>query len=634
MLNSCVYWKRSLKPLYGGGGMKAKKGKKVRGDPLDYTYPPIRMTRAAGARNALVMQRHKMEQRGKLDQASSYEDPLQSRRDINHLGLPNAHALDLLRRVNEEVNIPFRPLGMSVSDQLQSVQADPAVQLLSKYGAGGWREFFVRSSSSGNRERPSSAVSSGTVGVGVGVGVGAGAGGGGGEWQRPRPCSATSPGGGEWIQTQPQADKYFNTTQAQVQAQQPRPTNRLAPVPSLAPAQIVQFQLMVGRVEELWAELRMSREDVAFFRRSLCRAPSSSAPSHEHLAELARYIQMLQLHRARTIQVLQCVGVREAVLHRVYDVLAAMHRRFTSRGREELLLLRARSADALLPLAPLGPLGTQSGGQDPLTELKGEDGAAGGFWKNELVAALKDLQLATLEVVRRIQLWRRNLWRPRPFIWQQGQGQGQGQGIDYLAKVKLDMAVLEAPAFVRLLRAVPLGRKDLICVLFADPVEPSATAAAPTTENDAAGSEAPSDPESAVPEPAATQVPDSDSGSVLSDEPSWSSPLRDAFLSSLSEPNRAVELAAAARVVESHDGLLRAFMEEQRALATQGTFIPTLKVFGESGHSQVTAQAQAQAQSQRAQAPIRGPSPIRVDHSAKRSHNQAGSDERYQDDFE
>lgn len=596
------------------------------GDPLD--YPPIRMTRAAGARNALVMQRHKLEQSGKGGPAIPFEDPLQGHRDINHLGLPNAHALDLLRRVSEEVDVPFRPLGMSVSDQLQSVQADPAVQLLTKYGSGGWREFFVRSSS-GNRDRPSSAVSSGTGGAG------AGAGGGGGEWQRPRPSSATSPGGGEWThQTQPQAGRYFHTTQAQVQAQQHRPTPCLAPVPARTSA---QFQLMVGRVEELWAELRMSREDVAFFRRSLCRAPSSSAPSPEHLAELARYIQMLQLHRARTIQCLQCVGVREAVLHRVYDVLAAMHRRFTSRGREELLLLRARSADALLPLAPLGKIqGIQASEQDPLAELEGEDGAAGGFWKNELVAALKDLQLATLEVVRRVQLWRRNLWRPRPFIWQQG----QGQGVDYLAKVKLDMAVLEAPAFVRLLRAVPFGRKDLVCVLFADPVEASATAAAPTAENDAAGSEAPSNPESVVPAPAATQAPASDSGSALSDEPSWSSPLRDAFLSSLSEPGRAVELAAAARVVESHDGLLRAFMEEQRALATQGTFIPTLKVLGESpGQSQVTAQAQSQAQAQRSQVPIRDPSPIRSDPSETRSQQQShksqlGPEERYADDFE
>ena len=110
------------------------------------------MTRAAGARNALVMQRHKMEQSG----LATADEEVLTNKDIDHLGLPNAHALDLLRRVSAEVNAPFKPLGISVSDKLNSVQADPAVELLARGTT--WKDFFARSRSAnriGSQDRPS-----------------------------------------------------------------------------------------------------------------------------------------------------------------------------------------------------------------------------------------------------------------------------------------------------------------------------------------------------------------------------------------------------------------------------------------------------------------------------------------------
>ena len=78
-------------------------------------------------------------------------------------------------------------------------------------------------------------------------------------------------------------------------------------------------------------------------------------------------------------------------------------------------------------------------------------------WKEEVVAQLREVQAATLEVVRRVQLWRRNLWRPLPFVW---------NDCDYLVKVSRDLLVLEEAPFALLLASVPLARDELPCLLF------------------------------------------------------------------------------------------------------------------------------------------------------------------------
>jgi hypothetical protein len=221
----------------------------------------------------------------------------------------------------------------------------------------------------------------------------------------------------------------------------------------------------------------------------------------------------------------------------------------------------------------------------PTTQSRAHDGGdtdvdEDGFWKEELVGALHDLQLASLEVIRRVQLWRRQLWRPRPFFWLQrnaaglglvsGVGSGaDGVSVDYLRKMRADMAVLEAPVFARLLRAVPLGRADLRCVIF-----PLTSVQALVQPKDSEQDQVP--------------VPES-----LDEHPSWTSPLRDAFLHGLVP----AELTAATKVVQSHDELVAALAEEKRQLQAAGVFIPTLKLFPSQTQAQTQAQSHSQAQS-------------------------------------
>jgi hypothetical protein len=75
------------------------------------------------------------------------------------------------------------------------------------------------------------------------------------------------------------------------------------------------------------------------------------------------------------------------------------------------------------------------------------------------------LQLATLNVVRLIQLWRRNLWRPHPFVYQKD----GSVDCNYMLKMGSDLGVLRMEVYMDVLRGVPLQEKDLVCVLFPDP---------------------------------------------------------------------------------------------------------------------------------------------------------------------
>ena len=73
------------------------------------------------------------------------------------------------------------------------------------------------------------------------------------------------------------------------------------------------FIRMVTRVEALWKEVRMSREDRSFYRKSLLSFPPKS---HEHFLELARYVAVLQQHRLASIKVMQSITLREECLRR------------------------------------------------------------------------------------------------------------------------------------------------------------------------------------------------------------------------------------------------------------------------------------------------------------------------------
>jgi hypothetical protein len=53
--------------------------------------------------------------------------------------MPNAHALDLLRRIYVETNEDFEPVGKSDSDKLNSLKIESAFRVLQVLS---WREFF------------------------------------------------------------------------------------------------------------------------------------------------------------------------------------------------------------------------------------------------------------------------------------------------------------------------------------------------------------------------------------------------------------------------------------------------------------------------------------------------------------
>ena len=102
-------------------------------------------------------------------------------------------------------------------------------------------------------------------------------------------------------------------------------------------------------------------------------------------------------------------------------------------------------------------------------------------------------QLATLNVVRLIQLWRRNLWRPHPFVFQKD----GSVDCNYMLKMGSDLGVLRMDVYMDVLRGVPLHEKDLVCVLFPDPKHAprrpsssSATARAGTVPSSAAARQA------------------------------------------------------------------------------------------------------------------------------------------------
>jgi hypothetical protein len=123
--------------------------------------------------------------------------------------------------------------------------------------------------------------------------------------------------------------------------------------------------------------------------------------------------------------------LREAAVSKAYDVIAALHRKVS---KSDLRL------SAVRPIS--------------LNQLNSD------FWKEEFLYTLDDVRCTTLEVIKNIQAWRRNLWRPKPFVWKE---------VNYLSKIKYDMNVLESDTYRGLLKLVPLEYEDLLCVVFFNP---------------------------------------------------------------------------------------------------------------------------------------------------------------------
>jgi hypothetical protein len=183
------------------------------------------------------------------------------------------------------------------------------------------------------------------------------------------------------------------------------------------------FREMITHIEILWDELKVPFPDQKFYKESLLKGPPSGI---EQCQEVGRYINMLKLHRKATISTLKAIQQREAVLEKLFDFLYAF-------AQMEMRLNNRRQGSTI--------------SANYATTVMIE----------ELVQLLREVQWANIETIRAIQLWRRNLWRPLPFVW---------NGCNYLSKMQSDTNVILADEFSRLLANIPLTRDDLVCIVF------------------------------------------------------------------------------------------------------------------------------------------------------------------------
>lgn len=187
----------------------------------------------------------------------------------------------------------------------------------------------------------------------------------------------------------------------------------------------VLFENLIFRVQKLWKEMKIPVKEQQFYRKSLCKRPIQNI---DQCKELSGYIEKLEEHKFMTKQVLQQIQQREIAIKKCYDVLVALHRKFATGGN------------------------------------KGNNGNSfhnshGGnvFWKEELILSLDEVRCATLEVIKRVQLWRRAMWRPHIFMY---------KGVNYLLKMKEDMKLIDTDTFKKIIESVPLKMEDLQCVVF------------------------------------------------------------------------------------------------------------------------------------------------------------------------
>ena len=252
------------------------------------------------------------------------------------------------------------------------------------------------------------------------------------------------------------------------------------------------FDKMIIRVENLWEILKISTADKEFYKQSICKGPPQS---YDQCKEVAKYILALNSHRLDTMKVLKAIQEREHILKRCYDVLGAIHRK-TNRD-----------------------FSNQS-------QINHE----GEIWRKELVLSLKELQLATLNVIKYIQLWRKNLWRPRSFLYREK---------NYLNKIIMDMNVLDSDIYSRQLSLCQLNFNDLLCIVF------------------------PSD-----------EIRDRIGFHDISLENGH--PLRQLFYQQ--DENILHDLIAANRIILGEKYLQAALKSENKTLKKKGVFIPLLKV--------------------------------------------------------
>ena len=295
------------------------------------------------------------------------------------------------------------------------------------------------------------------------------------------------------------------------------------------------YKNLLYRVEDLWDTLKISLSDRKYYRKSLLSGQKQNA---EQCRALASYILFLQQYKSATIEVLKTIKYREWSVAKFYELFAALQRKH-SRLQVKDIAFKTSSNSSLMSTDP--------------NDLAGVEVVSA--WKEELLYVLDEVRCNTLDVVKAIQLWRRNLWRPLPFIW---------NNTNYLSKIKNDMNILESESSQRILNLLPMRFEDLLGVVFFDFRDAQAN-------NDIGGPESPDQENKADRSPAMSPLP---VGSSIGNSVSNAQNLVSEFLANIPIS----ELREAAMVVIDDEKLQQAVKAEHDALIQQGFFIPSLKL--------------------------------------------------------
>lgn len=536
-------------------------------------YPSIRLSRSASARTMAVIEHNKMRALREAEREAEHAEKLAERLAVGipvgslELGpsltkatpvdansdkpkLGNAAALDLIRRIYEQAEVEYDPIGHSDSDKVSSLQIGFASNILEVLT---WREFFDgKSIKAKKREMAAEAAREANKRATRIEDIKASR-----LHNKMHYLEKTLRPQGSQEQSSPNSPSPPPSTPSspmkrrieKIRMQRTADTDsaNFGAPPSCGPSRLEVFHSLCLRIETLWAELKMSPADVSFFRRSLLTVPSSNAHcSEQHIVELARYLSLLQDHKLATVKAVYAYQVREGSLASLRDVLERID------AWEGEAFYEPRVPSSLVEdMRALDLFGTAI---EFCSDEGGGNGSGGGGGRAmtaalvaELAFAVKDVQSATLNLIRRVLKWRKLLWRPRAFMIVDD----QGREVDCFLKMQTDARDLLAGrsgnggqlGYFACLSEVPLFPCDLACVIFTPDVESSKADL-----------------------------------TAYMHSPDWLGldlSLREAFFDAA--PKRG-ELVAAHRLVLNHESVQQMLKQELKALLSRKVFIPTLKV--------------------------------------------------------
>eukprot|EP01039_Chlorochromonas_danica_P008940 gene8940-9863_t len=471
--------------------------------------------------------------------------------------LPVEAAYVVMKKITESAGAPIIPVGLSTFNKLESLRTDPAVTVLKSHS---WKEFFT---SQQNISTASSGTTNGQSGNGQGQGQSDnGNTNGVGVHTPARPHSAQPKLSSSHTLVHGTPTTTANATITSSPSSASHHEGNAQDGPTLID---VILDTLIGRVENLWIELKISERERKFYRRSLCKFPSQSL---EQCQELALYVDALESHKVATKHVLLAIKAREKAVKRCYDVLLALNRKYTkiiALHRDRQLVGYTSNGNSNGNGNGMGIAGLTINTQPSMTSgrnMMNNDASTStpmlsramqlenipigsgiqAFWKEELIMALDEVRCASLDVIKAIQYWRRNLWRPQPFIYKDQ---------NYLFKMANDMNVLESDIYKRLLALLPLEFIHCIGIIFnQELIEELVRRGLPVYHVD-------------------SQQPFSD--------PTDESTIRvmvNEFVNNIDSS----ELEAAAKVVLQEESLQKAVFTERQSLQSKGVFIPLVRL--------------------------------------------------------